>query len=327
MSYMSIGIDVGTALQLICQGNHFASECNVEAAEKAYCDAIEIYKNVLVKCPGIEYEKELYRTYKKLGTLYHIAGNFDKAVHTYKEIIEMYPDITMGSLIEMFKKSIGIVQNSSAGNTNINDRDAQILMNLICGKYTKHEILSKGIVTAAHIDSIYEHFVDKLKTCRPVLSIFQPFYERLSQFYDGNTVFTSSVSQYANQNGLDEAWLVKLIKNVAEKVYEQNGISIKEKDFLVNAVENDNFASYSFAAESLRLRWIINRITKHYYQIEKDFLKKLNNKFWIHIPSLNTTAATEYEQYRDRVLFFREFKKYVDDKGFHIDRVFPNTKE
>lgn len=89
MSYMSIGIDVGTALQLICQGNHFASKGNnVEAAEKAYWDAIEIYKNVLVKCPGIEYEKELYRTYKKLGTLYHTAGNFDKAVHTYKEIIE-----------------------------------------------------------------------------------------------------------------------------------------------------------------------------------------------------------------------------------------------
>lgn len=88
MSYMSIGVDVGVALQLICQGNHFASECNIEAAEKAYLDAGEIYKNILVKCPGIEYEKELYRTYKKLGTLYHTAGNFDKAVHTYKEIIE-----------------------------------------------------------------------------------------------------------------------------------------------------------------------------------------------------------------------------------------------
>ena len=88
MSHMSIGVDIGAALQLICQGNHFASECNVEAAEKTYWDAIEIYKNVLVKCPGIEYEKELYRTYKKLGTLYHTVGNFDKAVYTYKEIIE-----------------------------------------------------------------------------------------------------------------------------------------------------------------------------------------------------------------------------------------------
>ena len=284
--------------------------------------ASKVNKNVLmpeykhiggVTLSEIRIIDELFESYYEYGNI--------------NEIFEMYPDITTDSFVEMFKKSIGIVQNSSAGNTNINDRDAQILMNLICGKYTKHEILSKGIITAAHIDSIYEHFVDKLKTCRPVLSIFPPFYERLSQFYDGNTVFTSSVSQYANQNGLDEAWLVKLIKNVAEKVYEQNGISIKEKDFLVNAVENDKFASYSFAAESFRLRWIINRITKHYYQIEKDFLKKLTNKFWIHIPSLNTTAATEDEQYRDRVLFFREFKKYVEDKGFHIDRVFPNTKE
>lgn len=243
------------------------------------------------------------------------------------EIIEMYPDITMGSLIEMFKKSIGIVLNTSVGNTNTNEREVKILTNLICGKYTKREVLSKGTVTVSDIDSIYKRFVEKLEKSRPVLSISPPLYERLSQFYDGNTVFTNSVSQYANQNGLDEAWLVKLIKNVAEKVYEQNGISIKEKDFLVNAIENDKFASYSFAAESFRLRWVINRITKHYYQIEKDFLKKLNNKFWIHIPSLNTTAATEDEQYRDRVLFFREFKKYVEDKGFHIDRVFPNTKE
>ena len=199
-----------------------------------------------VSCGAVSIFEKLFESYNEIADLSDTVSKFDSV--TWEKL---YSD--MESIVKR-------VYMHKA----ISSKQAQILTCIFQNKKTKKQLVEEGFCTYDEINDAHRRFTDELEYCYAFKKEW--IIDRANGFCTGDLQFKYSLSKFSKAYGVDRLVLEKIAEIV---ICGCGGISEKEREIILSAMEDDNYESDPSEERRKIIDVIAKKIIKWFNECEK----------------------------------------------------------